>query len=424
MKPLMMRAICMFAVVLLSAVLLGAAVLVGRGNASPIAVIQTNEREPDLVTYVLVDVDRRIGTMHRRLPVPELVDTWWYMQPPLTLQRVTRSEFADWTLSVVDVRRNTMLPVLRLTTANNARIRIPDFLARQLPDGTTQYSVYVPHSGEIWTATPDKPNAALVAKVQRGLPYPLSLSPDGTILAVNGAGELTVMNSDGSNARAFDGLQSQAWVTWSPDGQKLLASPLDLYSRESARVIDVLRGELTVLDGARLAISCGAGYVAITEQANGFGVTSISEDGKSSAILDAETLNGLEPVGIIQLEEQSCESLLILNRRGEVLLVHPDSGDMTLLGHNTRPINADGDKLLYQTRASETVEVWQLEMKSGAQPELLGVYMHPFGEIGWLDGGNRGLSIDSGRLRLIERHGLSTIPLNGASAVAYSLLED
>jgi hypothetical protein len=283
----------------------------------------------------------------------------------------------------------------------------------------------VPHSGEIWTATPDQPDAVLVATAARGLLYPLSLSPDGTMLAVNGAGELLVMNTDGSNVRTFDGLQTQAWMTWSPDSRKLLASPIDLYSRESARAINVQTGEETVMDGARLAISCGTSYVAITEEANGFGITHISEDGESSAILDPETLNGLEPAGIIQLEEQSCEWLVIVNRRGESMLVQTSSGDTIPLGSGFRVIGVDDGVMLYRAQAGSVVEIRRLALESGAQPELMWQYPRTFAEILWLDDeAARGLFVDSGRLNLIERDGQFTIPLNGALAESYSLLDD
>jgi hypothetical protein len=424
MKPFMLRVFLSFTAVVFASFLLGTAGMLGRGSMSPIAAVQINERAPDLVSYMLVDVDRRTTTA-RRLPVPELVDERWYAQPPLTLQRVTRGEFADWTLSAVDVRRNTISPVMRLRTSDNVRIRIPDFLTRELPDGAAQYTVYVPHSGEIWTATPDQPDAVLVATAARGLLYPLSLSPDGTRLAVNGAGELLVMNSDGSDARTFDGLQTQAWVTWSPDAQKLLASPIDLYSRESARAINVQTGEETVMDGARLAISCGTGYVAITEQANGFGITHISEDGESSAILDAETLNGLEPAGIFQLEEHSCEWLVIMNRRGESILVQTSSGDTIALGNGFPVIRMDGGRMVYHVQAGNMIEVRRLALNSGAEPELLWAYPRIIEEILWLDDAvDRGLFIDSGQLNLIERSGQFTIPLNGALAESYSLLDD
>ena len=424
MKRLMMRLVCLCTAVIFAALLIGAAGMLGRGSTSPIAAVKTNTRDSDLVTYMLVDIDRHTTTS-RRLSVPELVDTWWYTQPLLTLQRVTRGESADWTLSTVDVQRNTMSPVMRLTTADNVRIRTPDFLMRERPDGTIQYTVYVPHSGEIWTAAADNPDAVRVATVPVGLMYPLSVSPDGTKLAVNGAGELTVMNADGSNPQTFDGLQSQAWVTWSPDSRKLLASPIDLYSRESARVIDLTTGEQMVLDDTRMAISCGAGYVAITEAAGGFGVTRISEDGEASAILDMETLNGLEPAGIIQLEERSCDWVMIMNRRGESLIVEPASGDTIELGSGFPIISKDGDTIVYKVQTGDMIEIRQLVLNSSAPHELLWAYPQTFAEIRWLDDAvDRGLFIDSGRLNLLERDGQFTIPLNGALAEAYTLLED
>jgi hypothetical protein len=288
-----------------------------------------------------------------------------------------------------------------------------------------QVMVYVPHSGEIWAATPQQPDAALMATVPRGLFYPLSPSPDGSMLAVNGPGELIVMNADGSNMRTFDGLQTQAWVTWSADRRRLLISPFDIYSRESARVIDLTAGQQTVLDDARLAISCESGYVAITEEAGGFGVTRISENGESSAVLDAETLDGLEPAGIIQLMEQSCEWLVILNRRGEALLVHPASGQMFPLGNGFPIISVDGGALSYGIQAGDKIEIRRLDLKTGAQPEVLWRYPRTFEEVLWLDdSATRGLSVESGLLNLIEPDGPFVIPLNGALAEFYSLLED
>lgn len=420
----MRRMLLLFSAVAFATLIIGAAGMVGRGSASPIAVVQTNMRASDFVTYALVDVDRRT-TVARRLPVSAHVDGVWYMSPPLILQRVTRGEFADWTLNTVDVRRNTLSPVMRLTTLNNIRIRILDFIGRERSDGTMQYIVYVPHSGEIWTATPEQPDAVLVATGPRGLPFPMLPSPDGTMLAVASTGELLVVNSDGSNERIFEGLETRAWVTWSPDSRKLLVSPVDIYRRESARVVDVTTGELTVLDDVRLAISCGAGYVAITEEAGGFGVTRISEDGESSAILDPETLNGLEPAGIIQLERQRCDWLVILNRRNEGMLVQPGSGEMLLLGNDLRIIRADGGTMIYQTRTRNTIEVLELALAPGAQPRLLWQYPRNFTEVRWLDdGADRGLSVESGRLTLIDRDGQSVIPLDGARAQFYSLLEE
>ena len=421
----MLRVLWVFGAIFLATLLIGAAGVAGRGSASPIVAVQINARDSNLVTYTLVDVDRRISITQRRLPVPELVDERWYAQPPLTLQRRTRGESADWTLSTLDVRRNTTSPVMRLTTADNARIRIPDFLIRERQDGTMQHIVYVPHSGEIWAATPQRPDAALIATVPRGLLYPLSPSPDGAMLAVNGPGELIVMNADGSNTRTFDGLQTQAWVTWSADRRKLLVSPFDIYSRESARVIDLTTGQQTELSDARLAISCESGYVAITEEAGRFGVTRISENGESSAILDAETLNGLEPAGIIQLMEQSCEWLVIVNRRGEALLVAISSGQMIQLGNGFPIIRVDGGTLSYGVQAGDMIEIRQLALNSGAQPEALWQYPRTFEEVLWLDdSATRGLSVESGLLNLIEPDGQFVIPLNGALAEFYSLLED
>jgi hypothetical protein len=424
MKPFILRVLWLFGALFVATLLIGAAGLAGRASAAPIAAVQIDDPEPDRVSYMLVDVDRRVSTA-RGLTVPQLVDERWYAQPPLVLQRVTRGESADWTLSTVEMYRNTLSPVLRLTTDDNVRIRIPDFLVREMPDGTLRYFVYVPHSGEIWTAAPEQPDGVPVAAVTRGLMYPLSVSPDGTMLAVNGAGELTVMNADGSDVRTFEGLQTPAWMTWSPDGRKLLASPVDLYSREHALAIDVRRGERLVLDGARLAISCGAGYVAITEQANGFGITSITEDGESRVILDPETLNGLEPAGIIQLEPEHCDWLVISNRRGEALLVHTDSGEWNPLGTGFRVIRMDGGTMTYRTHAGEMTEIRQIALDTGARPEIRWTYPRTFAEIGWLDGGaDRGLFIHGGLLKLIERGGESVLPLNGASAEFYSLLEN
>src|SRR5688500_7366422 len=99
MKPLMLRFVWLLSALLLAMLMIGAAGLAGRGNESPIAVIQINTRDSNRITYALVEIDRRISTAHRRLPVPELVDERWYAQPPLTLQRMTRGESADWTLS-------------------------------------------------------------------------------------------------------------------------------------------------------------------------------------------------------------------------------------------------------------------------------------------------------------------------------------
>jgi hypothetical protein len=405
-------------------VLTAVAGLAGQGLTSPVAVVQTNESIAGFVSYIIVDAERQLTTARRLLPAPELVEERWHFQPPLLLQRSMRDGRADWSLSMLDARRKALLPVMRLSTSGRAQIGIDNIRFQMRTDGTVHSVVYVPFSGEIWTASSALPDAVHVVTVQPNVQFPLAVSRDGALLAVNDADALLVMNADGSNRRTFPSPLSPSWMTWSSDNQTLLLSPPDLRNPQTAYVIDIHTGDQIELINTRFVMSCGTDHIAIIEQPTGFEITRFSRIGAAHLILDTAMLDEFEPRSLLRIHPNRCDWLLVISFRGEMRLVHVGSSETIPLGRDTSFIGADDYALLYQATDGEMTEVRRLELRSGAQPEALWVYPRLHSQIRWLDGASRGLFMEGTRLKLLQRSAPDTITLTGPTAGAYSLLDD
>lgn len=406
--------------------MIAASTLAGRSVATTMVAAQLSESRPDFVAYMLVDVERGITTRHT-IDLPDGVDARWWALPPLVLQRHRRFEFADWTLSVLDMNDGTLSPLMVLTTLDNARIRIADVIVRELPGGTLHASVYVPHSGEIWHSSSDSPHAALLATVDRNLTYPLHWSPDGTRLAVKApeAAGLTVMNADGGDLRRYEAAPA-TWLMWSPDSSKILLTPSGIMDyNQTVTLVDVERDSARIVDHARFVAWCGEQIVAVHGSESGGSLSWLDpESGAVRELLSGSALGDAAVISTTPLREDSCEWLFLDSRFDSPRrLLHIASGALIEMGADVRFIELTGSAVTYVALTGDNMEVRRLELAPGAIYETLASYPRTFADIHWIDGWRRGLFIDFRALSLLDTRSAEYIALTDPVVQAFSLVE-
>ena len=409
---------------LTAALMVGVSAQLGRSLATTVVAAQLSDSRPDLVAYMLVDVERRI-TASRAFDLPDGVDARWWDYPPLVLQRHRRFEFADWTLSILDLKDGSLSPLMVLTTLDNARIRVSDILVRQLSDGRLHASVYVPHSGEIWLSASDAPHAFLRATVERNLTYPLFWSPDGTYLAVKApeAAGLILMDASGSSLTQFEAPPA-TWTSWSPDSSKILLSPTGVMDYDQpVMVIDVARASAEVLVEARFVTWCGQDIVYIRSQASGGSLVRLD----STSSTHMELLPGLSPddaelASVYPLRADSCGWLYLDGRFGTPRrLLHTATGALSEMGADVRLISLSADSVTYVALADNDLEIRRLALSPGAVHEVLAVLPRTFADIRWIDGWQRGVFVDYRALTLFDVRALRSTDLTGQVVRAFVL---
>lgn len=411
---------------LAAALMVAASAQLGRSLPATVAAAQLSDSRPDFVAYMLVDVERRITASHA-FGLPDGVDTQWWSFPPWVLQRHRRFEFADWTLSVLDLSDGSLSPLMILTTLDNARIRASDILVRRLPDGRLHASVYVPHSGEIWMSASDAPHAVLRATVERNLTYPLFWSPDGRYLAVKSpeAAGLTLMEASGASLTQFDAPPA-TWTFWSPDSSKILLSPSGVMDYDQpVMLIDVTRRSAEVLFDARFVIWCGQDLVYIRSQAAGGSLVLLD----SARDTPLELLPGLPPgdaelASVYPLREDSCEWLYLDGRFGTPRrLLHMATGTVSEMGTDPRVIAVSADSVIYVALADNDLEIRRLALSPGAAYEVLAVFPRTFALVHWFDGWQRGLFVDYRALTLLDLRSAANIALTAQVVRAFILVD-
>jgi hypothetical protein len=411
--------------------LLGAAGLIGRGSASPVVVAQTQAHQQGFVHYALTDVDRRI-TLARQLNVPDVLDERWYLQPPLVLQRETPGGVVHWTLSTVDVQRNTFTPVMRLTMSTDVYFRIDNVSVHWRPDGSQHATAYVPHTGEIWTSTSDNPDATLLSRVPQNAMYALFWSPDNRILSLKDPSQpgLTLIDASDGSQRTFDAPES-SWASWSRDSRHLLIVPFASLFDDSGvagppSLVDTQISEQIVLENANSVTWCRNEVLAIDSG----GVPSrairlidpVSNEARQ--IFDLGSLPDFELTSISPMSSE-CDLLSFSTPAdNELRVLNLATGKIISLGQDVLPQGVFEEVMIYQTRTNDGVALWRLDLGLDVPPVLLGSVPFTFGNIRWLDDWQRGLSYDSGRLNLIDLRDSSKVWLANAYNGAFFMLRN
>jgi hypothetical protein len=398
-----------------SVLLLGAARFAGRSIPAKLAVVQVSELRTDVVTYGLIDLDRRFFTQ-RSINVPGFAGSNFNHFPPLVLQSSPNEDTTTWTLNALDVLTGTFTPEMRIETSPGDRLNAAMF--RQEADDRWIYHDFT--QAKLYYTRPGELEAQFAQAAPIGSTF---WSNDLTRFAVEAAGTISITDAGtGETDIVMQNAGPQAAVRWSPDDRYIAVSSR-LTNASTGHVIDVESLEAVVTftfkgygmrwcgDQPIYSADTGAGifevrlYDLTTGTENVLLTRDLSDIPVPRRTFAAAGLSGLP-----------CDWLLVFTGNSEAELVHVASGKTIPFGGNLiRPLNVVDGAVTYLVEEPPHTELRRIVLDPATEGYKVLASLNLLStSLTWIDEGRGAVYLRNGQLRRIDPDSGKEILLPGA----------
>lgn len=389
---------------LLCCLLIYGAVLVGRGTQAGIVAGRDRDSAVSPMDVLLIDYSRGLS-IRRRIQMPFAIRANWDVSPPQVLMRIPDGESVIFQLSELNLSHLRLEPLVTHRVSATPRPRDLEAVF-----SGQRGALYSPAAGEISLVEDGVVIQQGVTVTENSSEMVMAWSPDGSRVAVKDFRSARMIVLDGITITQINTLRDAAPV-WLDDSRAVVLAQAAFVGRNGRiRVVDTVTGEINQhtegLNG-RSAAMCGTetlGYVDILSSSENIVRTLDLATGEARTVLETGRVEHQDIGALAFAPRPACDWMLVEMRHPDnmgtrLYRLHLSSGDLTVLGDNTRVLELTAQGVIYEsTTARVALTVSRAAFEIGTEPELYGRIPAQGDAILWLDGYRRGLFLRDGQL--------------------------